>query len=400
MPTKDVNKLLKGVSDCILAAVDDAGAESPAQVSDSFPLLSLGYLDENSIQSESKKLTQKEHGGNLLQLGEIATVNINSLSGAGTSITAARKFKNAQCNIYGFGSQQSHKLTRFLMNIETPNDMKQGGKSVIQFSTEKKVSPDETLGTLGSSATAFSADAAYRFKEYIRGVRQENLVFSIIPYLGNFGQTTKLYDASDNRISGSLFNGPTWGTAPDGVNAKVVFDGVNDYASFGDVLDDDGVSDLLIEMWVRVTASNGTKAIFMAKKPGVLSSSLGFGICRDSTDNLVKFDIADGTNRATASSASTLLQNIWKHVAISIDRNGNIVIYMNGVAGTGVSCATVASVTNASNMTLARDSNGTEFGAVEYGAFRVYNFGAGNIPANISTIIADHYNAEKAIFGL
>jgi len=400
MPTKDVNKLLKGSTDCILAAVDDAGSESPAQVGDSFPLLSLGFLDENSIQSESKKITQKEGGGNLLQLGEIASVIVNSLSGSSTAITSVKKFKNAQCNIYGFGPQQSHKLTKFLMNVETPNDLTKGGKSVIQFTTEKKVSPDETLGTLGSSATAFAADAAYRYKEFIRGVRQENLSFSAIPYLGSFGQTTKLYDSSDNRISGSLFNAPTWGTAPDGVNSKLAFDGVNDYGSFGDVLDDDGASDLLLELWVKVTASNGTKAILMSKKPTVLSTNLGFGICRDSTDNLVKFDIADGTNRATASSASTLLQNVWKHVAVSIDRNGNIVIYMNGVAGTGVSCASVASVANASSLIIARDANGSEYGAFELGAFRSYNFGAGGLPANIATIIADHYNSEKAIFGL
>lgn len=393
MPTKDVNKLLKGVNDCVLAAVDDAGAASPAQCGDTFPLLSCGFLEENAIQSESKKLTQKAHGGELLQLGEIATVNINSLSGAGIGITAAKKFKNAQCNIYGFGSQQSHKLTRFLMNVETPHDLKKGGKSVIQFSTEKKISPEETLGTLGSSPTAFAADAAARYRDFVNNIRQENLVFAFIPYLGNFGQTTKAYDASDNRVVGSLLNGPTWGAAPDGVNSKLTFDGVNDYADFGDILDDDGASDLLLECWVNVLSDIGAQTI-LAKKNGTGSSGVGFILYRDGNGR-VYCDIYDGTNSASVStSANVNIASGWTYLSLTMDRNGNLTIYRN-TTGEGTSAmSSVASVANSNAFRLGNT------GYISIGAVRVYNFGAGGLPSNIATIISNHYNAEKSIFGL
>lgn len=253
---KDVNKLLKGVSDCILAAVDDAGAASPAQVGDSFPLLSLDYLDENSIQSETKKLTQKEGGGNLLQLGDIATVNINSLSGSQNAIDAAKKFKNAQCNIYGFGTQQSHKLTKFLMNVETPTDLKKGGKSVIACSTEKKISPDETIGTLGSAPAAFAADAAYKFNEIQKKIRQENLVFAIYPQLGNFNNATKIYDASVNRKRLDLFNGLEW------TGNSILFDGVNDYARETEASNLSNFDEITIIVWFkRLTSASASQLL-------------------------------------------------------------------------------------------------------------------------------------------
>lgn len=399
MPTKDVNKLLKGASDCILAAVDDAGSASPAQCGDTFPLLSLGYMDENSIQSESKKITQKAQGGEMLQLGEIASVNINSLSGAGLGVNAAKKFKNAQCNIYGFGSQQSHKLTRFMMNVETPNDLKKDGKSVIQFSTEKKVSPDENLGTLGSAPAAFAADAAYKFNEIIKNIRQENLVFSVYPYLGNFGQATKLYDASDMRLLGSLLNGPTWGTAPDAVNSKLTFDGVNDYADFGDILNDDGVSDLLIECWVKILASSGTQTNILGKSSTYNSiSSAGYYLYRKLTTNTVRFEIRDGV-AANALESSALSSSVWAHVALSLDRNGSMQLYINGAAsGSPTTCTVGSGNVPSQSFKIAKDS--TVYGNLEIGAVRVYNFGANALPSNIATIIANHYNAEKAIFGL
>ncbi|NUN68824.1 MAG: LamG domain-containing protein [Bacteroidetes bacterium] len=399
MPTKDVNKLLKGVNDCILAAVDDAGAVSPSQVGDTFPLLSCGFLDENAIQSESKKLTQKEHGGNLLQLGEIASVNINSISGAASGITAAKLFKNAQCNIYGFGSQQSHKLTKFLMNVETPNELKKNGKSVIQFTTEKKVSPDETLGTLGSSATAFSTDSAYKYKEIIRQIRQQDLVFCVLPYLGSFGQTTKLYDASDNRVTGSLINGPAWGAAPDAINSKLTFDGVNDYADFGNlsIFSDVGLPDYMLEFWISPKAADGAFIYPYSKKSVFGDTTAGIGLYRNGVNNFT-FRMADGTNSKECG-AIPALQNVWVHAVCTLDRDGSMKTYKNGVlTETSTTISAIGSIANSVSMYLGRSSS--NYGNVDLGAFRVYNFGAGGLPSNIATIIADHYNAEKAIFGL
>ncbi|MFZ4620976.1 MAG: LamG-like jellyroll fold domain-containing protein [Bacteroidota bacterium] len=398
MPTKDVNKLLKGSTDVVLAAVDESSAASPAQVGDSFPLLSLDFVEADSIQSEDKKLTMTEAGGGTLQLGQITSVSVKTMSETGAAVTAARKFKNARCNIYGFGSQQSHRIDKFLMNVETPMDMKKDGKSGIIFSGERKVSPDDLLGSIGQTPTAFSSDAAYKYNQFIKNIRQENLVFAFLPYLGNFGQTAKAYDASDNRITGSLLNGPAWGSAPDTVNSKLTFDGVNDYADFGDIHDDDGVSDLLFECWVKILGADASHQRVLCKASNPLTPTVGYGIYREST-NRMKLIISDGTLYASGTTASNVLQNVWAHFAVSVDRNGNIQTYLAGAAnGSPASVTSVASAANGISLCCARDVG--NYGNIEIGAIRLYNYGAGGLPANIAAIIADHYNAEKAIFGL
>jgi hypothetical protein len=397
MPTKDVNKLLKGVNDCILAAVDDAGAASPAQCGDTFPLLSCGFLDENAIQSESKKLTQKAHGGEQLQLGEVATVNVTSLSGAGIGITAAKKFKNAQCNIYGFGSQQSHKLTRFLMNVETPHDMKKGGKSVIIFSTEKKVSPDETLGTLGSSVSAFSADAAYKFRDYINAIRQEGLVFAFLPYLGNFSQTAKAYDASDNRITGALTNGPAWAAAPLAGYSKLTFDGVNDFADFGNILVQNSTDDFMIEAWVRILAADGALVPILGNKTSNGNTTAGWSIYRSSSNQLV-FNLGDGSAQASPGGGS-VLQNVWNHLAVAVDRNGNAVLFVNGVQVQSSSVASIVDSSTTNTFYIGRSPSGS-YGNIETAAVRHYKYAAGGLPSDYAAMFASHYNSEKAILGL
>ncbi len=397
MPTKDVNKLLKGATDVVLAAVDDTGAASPAQVGDTFPLLNLDFVDEESIQSDDKKLTMQEAGGGTLQLGQLTSLSVKTMS---ELTSAPRRFKNARCNVYGFGSQQSHRIDKMLMNVEFPQDFKKDGKSLIVFSSERKVSPDELLGSIGQTPAAFATDAAYRYNQFVNRVSQDNLALAFIAHLGNFGQAAKAYDASENRLVATLANGPAWGTAPDGIGSKLTFDGVNDYLDFGDVMDDDGVSDLLIEVWVKILAANGTKVNVLAKKNALQNTTVGYGIVRD-TSNAIYFDFADGTNRVTfGSGGNAVMQNVWNHVAVAIDRNGNGQMYLNGVAvGTPTSVASVGNAANALSLFIGRDGAGS-YSNFEFAGNRLYNYGANGLPSNIAIIVANNYAAEKAILGL
>ncbi|MEW5799963.1 MAG: LamG domain-containing protein [Bacteroidota bacterium] len=395
---KDVNKLLKGASDVVLAAVDDAGAASPAQCGDTFPLLSLGFLDENSVQSETKKLTQKDGSGSLLQLGEIASVNINSLSASQQSINAKKKFKNAQVNIYGFGVQQSHKLLKFLMNVETPHDLKSGGKSVVQFSTEKKISPDEALGTIGAAPAAFAADVAYKYQQYINNIRQEDLVFAFLPYLGNFGQTGKVYEASDNRLSVFYFaDVPKWNNAPLAGYYSIGFNGVNDYINFGNILSPNAVDDFLVEAWVKVFAADGGGVYLFGNKTSYGNPTPGWLFYR-TNGNAFGFNLGDGTNQY-APTGGSVLQNVWKHLAVAIDRDGNGILYIDGQQVQSSSVASIGNSSTTNNFYIGRSVSGV-YGNLDIGAIRYYNFGAGKLPSNIGTIVASHFNAEKAIFGL
>ncbi len=398
--SKDVNKLLTGARDVVLAAVDQAGNANPAGVGDTFPLLHLDYVDEQSIQSDEKKVSITEGGGNVLQAGSIASVNVKSLCGAGAAVQSAQKFKNANCNIYGFGAWQSHKLTNFLMNLETPIEGKKGGKELLAFSSEKMIRPDETLGNLGQAADAYAADVAYRLNNIVKNIRQENLVFAVYPYLGNFAQAAKLYDASDNRFLGTLYNGPIWNAAPLAGYNVLTFDGVNDYADFGDILNGDGLSDRIIEVWVTIKGADGTNIIVLEKIQNLATGNPGFFINRQ-PDNKLYFCLNDSATSAGVGLGAPVLQGTTVHMFIAIDRDTKTSIYFNGsTVGSSVATSGIGSDANANSLLIGKVQS--IYGNFNLGALRIYNFASGNLPndAALAAMAARHYNAEKAIFGL
>jgi hypothetical protein len=175
------------------------------------------------------------------------------------------------------------------------------------------------------------------------------------------------------------------------------FDGINDALTLGDILDDDASGDFVVEAWVRIQASNGVLATVIAKKaaPG---TTAGWGLYRN-TSNKMQFLLSSAIAESPVVCATSLLQNVWAHVVAVVDRDGVMRIYLNGVLdGTSGSVAGTGSATNAHNLYVGRDN--TNYGNVDVGTCRVYRFASGGLPADIATIVANHYNAEKAYYGL
>jgi hypothetical protein len=180
------------------------------------------------------------------------------------------------------------------------------------------------------------------------------------------------------------------------------FDGVNDKVDFGDVLNMDATADFLFEMWVRVTDSDGNLVEFMGKKATYSDNTDGWTIYRSTSPaNTLVFRLSDGASTAPISGGTTVLQNAWHHIAIAIDRNGNGTWYVDGAAsGTPASVAAIGDPTNSDSFVIGKCATGSGYGQFDGGAVRVYNFGAGGLPSDIATIIANHYNAEKAKYGI
>lgn len=228
----------------------------------------------------------------------------------------------------------------------------------------------------------------------------DNLQLWISPRHGYTAATSKVLDLSGFARHGDLnsdfatvWQGP--GTTPD---RFLRFDGVNDVLDFGDVCDDDGVSDRLFEGWFRIQEANGVAANLLIKKAGSAPTNPGFRLYRH-TDNTILFDLHDGANAAQIVSAATVLQNVWKYIAVALDRNGNGQISLNGVAsGAAVSVAGVGSAANASNLVGARFV--TDYDQIDLGDLRVHNYGAGGLPANIAAMIASHFAAERSYYNV
>lgn len=387
---KDYTKILKSIENVVVVAVNAAGTADPTPVG-VFPMVHSGFLTDGETKLNAAMNEFRESGGSIVQLGYDLNAVTKGLEFDPTEFAVAEKFEKATCDFFYFGRDQSHRLKNVTQVLSIEKDLGAKGKKLVSINGKKFAPSLAEILELNNSATFYSTNPAYKYNRIINKILRDKLELEAYPYLGNFGVAGSLYDASKNRFVGTV-NGATQGSV------HLIFDGINDDVAFGDILDDDGVGDFLIEVWVRIQGADASLQEILAKKNLSMDISAGFAIFR-ATTNIIQFRIADGTNTAVVGTASSVLLNVWKHFAIAVDRNGNATPYLNGVAdGAPGSVAAVGSAANALNLFLGRDQ--TNFGQVDVGAARIYRFGAGGLPSNVAAIILEHFNAEKAEFGL
>ena len=203
------------------------------------------------------------------------------------------------------------------------------------------------------------------------------------------GSGVNWVDLTKNRFNGTLVNGPTFNS---GNNGSIVFDGINDYVSFG--FDPTSFTSLLgtsftVNTWIKPTGTNGTIAVFRPY-PGAGPYPVVFQMNILSTN--FYFIHGDGNTYAYAIAPCPSL-NSWYNVAGV--RDGNVSsIYVNGVfinSATAVMGAYIGTPT----LTVGRINNASPY------------FFTGNI-ANVSIYnrslssneIFQNYNALKTRYGL
>lgn len=398
---KDYSKILKaGVRDAVIAIEDSSGNARTDEVG-IFPFAVVGLLGEDNLKVTASRSAITEAGGQEIQKfdveAKISGLETDAVEFSGVLEKLAGNSNNA--SLYLFGDSVSHKIRNLGMIAEKDVDVSTKGKSLSAISVRAGKN-DLTDIEVGKSATFYLTHKAYQYLQVARKSRRADLVMELPAYLGSLNQVAKLFDSSKYRIVGGLYNAPTWGVAPDANFAKLSFDGVNDYADMGNVMNDDGVSDFILEAWIKPLGANGAKLNLVAKKSALQNTTAGYGLVRD-TSNAIYFDFADGTNRVTFGSAGgAVLINTWYHIAVAIDRDGNGRMYINGVAvGSPTAVSSVLNATNALSFFIGRDGSGS-YSSFEFAGLRMYNFGAGGLPANVATIISDNFNAERSILGV
>ena len=195
-----------------------------------------------------------------------------------------------------------------------------------------------------------------------------------------------------------LLNATTLWTAGTTPERFIRFDGTDDYITLGDILDDDGTADFAIEFWFRCTGADDSLQEIISKRAGSTDEA-GYHVIRTAA-NKIEFEIGDGSApTATVTSTSSVLHEVWTHVFISVDRNGNAQIYINGAAdGAAVDVSGVTSGTNAVAYYIARFASG--YGEIDMAVLRHHIYGAGGLPTTIAAIALNHYNAEHEYYGL
>lgn len=414
---KDRTKIITGVSDVVLVAgrVQEGDSDivyAPSEVG-GFPMIHAGFPRDEKVTLRGSSLPDQRalsgervvgaHDVELMAEGmETGTPHLTNLD---TFVRGGNRFIWYLRKLFPqVGESTAIKVGDLGTILTIEQNLHSKGKSLFSLTGQRYT--DElgdawhdpatpgyylNLNLIGSE---YEFPKVKAFVDYVRAIRQQNLSFSVLPDLSHFGVAASLYDCGPSRLTGTLYNTPTWSTP------FLRFDGVSEYADFGDVLDDDGVSDRLFECWIRIQAADGVGLPILAKKQTYNSVNAGFSIFRFTGNQLI-FQIADGTTSANiATGAGSVMQNTWKHFAVTIDRNGNGQAYLNGaLAGSATSVAAIGSGTNALSLFLGRDNSGA-YGQVDLGRVRTSNFGAGGLPSNIANIVSAHYNAEKSIYGL
>lgn len=149
------------------------------------------------------------------------------------------------------------------------------------------------------------------------------------------GTGTTVQDSSGIGTTGVFNNDPTWtvGKYGKGVN----FDGTSSQRIDMDIPPklEMGIRDWTMSLWVKLSTTNSGSLFSLIDKGGTATTTEGYWLYHDST-NVVKFRLSDGATRLTATGTSTISDNAWHYITVTLARNGNATLYVDGVVdGTG-----------------------------------------------------------------
>lgn len=360
--------------------------------------LSAGYLQSTNVAQDSTMVEAMPETGALAEYLEQSRVvrlssmlmqssidEVNLLKGIGQpQLLSARYFGEVQKG----GLWQLHTLPVCRLKVGGALDVGKPGLRLIPIAlTALK---DDTL--------------AYDQPEWItvetQGLMEMNgLGLWVDPRHGYNALAAALLDVSGwNRHGTISANYATMWNAGTTPLYFLRFNGSADSVDFGNVLNDDGSGDFCIEMWLRVQIANGSAAYCLSKKAAATATGAGFYVQR-TAGNVITFNIADGANQANASTTTTVLQNVWKHFAVTVDRNGNAQCYLNGAAdGSTAAVSGVSTGTNSASLLAAKIA--TTYGQIDIGAVRLYRWAAGTLPGSAATMISNHFTAERNYYGV
>jgi hypothetical protein len=149
--------------------------------------------------------------------------------------------------------------------------------------------------------------------------------------------STTWFDLSRNGNNGTLTNGPTYNTAS---NGSIVFDGIDDNALLGDVLDL-GTNDLTINVWAYKTAAT-VGDHYLVSKSRAAAQNYRYGFGYTSAQKIAAFFQGNGGADINPSGSSTIPLNTWHMATMVATRSSSIKIYLNGVPETLGSSATIS----------------------------------------------------------
>jgi hypothetical protein len=195
-------------------------------------------------------------------------------------------------------------------------------------------------------------------------------------------------DISQTQILGSLINGPTFNSSNGG---SIVFDGVNDYASFPNNTNLDNQK-ITMENWVYPTITLSQQGFIFEK--GLVNSQ--YSSFFESNGNFYFRTRGLSPQDLTITTANYITLNNWNHIVCTYE-SGIKTIYINGNQAAQQTGVTGTILTNTAGIFLGAYYNNGPINYLLKGRIaisKVYSRGL------TSTEVQQNFNATKPRFGL
>ena len=205
--------------------------------------------------------------------------------------------------------------------------------------------------------------------------------------------STIWYDRSGNGNNGTLTNGPTFNSANGG---SIVFDGVDDFISFGNFAASSLPSGSVCS-WVRLASGGLTFQVIAAKRTAGDATGFDYELDLSSTGRNIRGLVSNGTSFNAITGTTTLSYDVWYLLAFTW--NGSALnIYLNGISD----ATQVSQTVSVSSLSTKPFDIGV--GRETSAAQRYYK---GNMSSTLlynkalsASEIEQNYNAQKSRFNL
>ena len=199
------------------------------------------------------------------------------------------------------------------------------------------------------------------------------------------GSGTVWRDIAGGVINGSLINGPTFNPNNFG---SIVFDGVDDFVSCGNVLFND-VNATTISIWVNIQTFINNNTIISKGAQGEGSNTTFAAWIVNS--NGIRNRFYNSTGTAGIVNTGILSQNVWYNLMWTYNGSA-ITVYTNSVAGETVSLSGPLK-TNTNSINIASSIFGNNAN-MTCSNVQIYN------RALSATEVLQNYNAQKGRYGI
>ncbi|MCB9988799.1 MAG: hypothetical protein H6868_05605 [Rhodospirillales bacterium] len=190
-------------------------------------------------------------------------------------------------------------------------------------------------------------------------------------------------DSSGNGNNGTMAGGldATNDSVPGKIGTALDFDGVDDYADFGDInaLNFGPSDDFSIVLWIKTPSTNqpdtaSTSNTIINKWNSTAAYPFGVRYYNHTHPGSGKYWIGryDASNNPATTTSSTYNDDQWHHLSF-VKNGGTLYLYMDGLLDNTVTDTTTGSMANTNHFTLGQRANGVYPYKGQIDDVRIYN---------------------------